>query len=66
MAEEAKKKLVVADSCIGCGTCENIAPEYFEVKDDGMSHVKKDYDEKDKELIDEAIDSCPVQAITLE
>jgi len=66
MAEEAKEKLVVADSCIGCGTCENIAPEYFEVKDDGMSHVKKDYDEKDKDIIDEAIDSCPVQAITLE
>ncbi|PIS07372.1 ferredoxin [Candidatus Berkelbacteria bacterium CG10_big_fil_rev_8_21_14_0_10_43_13] len=66
MAEEEKKKLVVADTCIGCGMCENIAPEYFEVKDDGLSHVKKDYDEKDKDIINEAIDSCPVQAITLE
>jgi len=65
MVEEAKKKIHVADTCIGCGTCESIAPEYFEVKDDGMSYVKKDYDEKDKDIIEEAIDSCPVQAITL-
>lgn len=68
MAEEKKvKKTIVVDSntCIGCGTCENIAPEYFKVKDDGISYVQKDYDEKDKDIIEEAIDSCPVQAISL-
>lgn len=68
MAEETKSKKVLkvnAETCIGCGACESIAPEYFEIID-GLSEVKKPYDEKDADLINEAIDSCPVQAITLE
>lgn len=67
MAEEkeTKKKLSVdADLCIGCGSCEGIAPEYFVLKD-GVSVVTAEYDEADADLIDEAIDSCPVQAIIL-
>ncbi len=66
MAEEKKKTLRVdAETCIGCGICEGIAPAYFKVKDDGISYVQKAYDEKDKDIIEEAIDSCPVQAIEL-
>jgi len=62
----AKKKIVVdADTCIGCGTCEGIAPEYFKVGDDGISEVIKQYDEKDKDIIEDAVDSCPSQAITV-
>lgn len=60
------KKINVNDElCIGCGSCEAIAPEHFELKDDGKSHVKKQYTPEDDKLIQEAIDSCPVQAITL-
>ena len=25
--------------CIGCGTCEELCPDVFEVGDDGFSHV---------------------------
>jgi len=61
-----EKKINVNDElCIGCGSCEAIAPEHFELKKDGKSHVKKQYTPEDDKLIQEAIDGCPVQAITL-
>lgn len=60
----SKKLTVDAETCIGCGSCEGIAPEYFHLKD-GISHVIKEYDEKDADDIEEAINDCPVQAISL-
>lgn len=68
MVEGSKeKKTIVVDpeTCIGCDTCEGIAPKYFKVEADGISHVKKAYDEKDADIITDAIDSCPTQAISL-
>lgn len=61
---EGKKLVVDRETCIGCGSCEVTAPEYFEMKG-GLSHVKKAYDEKDADLIEQAINECPVQAISL-
>ena len=58
------KIIIDEDMCIGCGSCESIAPEYFSV--DGKSKVKKEYQESDKDLINEAINACPVDAISLE
>jgi len=69
MAEEGKegKKLTVdRDNCIGCGNCVSTAPEYFKLGDDGKSKPIKDYEEADKDKIKEAIDNCPVDAISLE
>lgn len=60
----AKKIVVDQDLCIGCGSCESMAPDHFELKDDGKSHVKKQYTEDDEKLIKETIDSCPVDAIS--
>jgi len=60
------KKIVVDESaCIACGTCESVAPDYFKIEDN-VSKVVKEYDEKDAKLIEEAVESCPVQAITVE
>lgn len=67
MAEkkETKKTLEIdAEACIGCGTCESIAPDYFKIVD-GVSEVIKEYNENDAEDIEEAINNCPVQAILL-
>lgn len=64
MAEE-KKIVVDKDKCIGCGSCESIAEEYFKLGEDGKSHVIAKYDEKDKDIVKEAIDACPVEAISL-
>ena len=61
----AKKIVVDQDLCIGCRNCESIAPDHFEVKDDGKSHVKKQYAEEDDKVIKEAIAGCPADAISL-
>ena len=52
--------------CQGHGRCELIAPEYFEVGDDGYAHVLRE-DVSDDDLIDvrEAVQSCPESAIAL-
>lgn len=67
MADEEKGKelKVDRDICIGCGNCVNLAPDYFKLDDESKSKVIKKYDEADKDLNKEAIDNCPVDAISL-
>ena len=36
------EKLVVGDSCIGCGLCVASNDKYFEFNDEGLSKVKKE------------------------
>lgn len=60
----ADKKIKVNSSCIGCGSCESLAPEYFDVSS-GVSEVKNQYNEKDKDSIEKAKNSCPVDAIEI-
>jgi len=50
--------------CIGCGACEGICAEVFEMRDDAKAHVIKDPVPKDLEKSAiEAEESCPVEAI---
>ena len=61
------------DNCIGCGACEAVAPDFFEMKDNGKVQLKKskevgnmwerDIGEKDFNANKEAADSCPVNVI---
>ncbi|MFR2445480.1 MAG: ferredoxin [Thomasclavelia spiroformis] len=32
-------KITVNDSCIGCGACTAVAPDVFELGDDGLASV---------------------------
>ena len=58
------KKLVIdKDTCIGCGTCTILAPKTFKLADDGKAQVINQEGD-DQEAIENAIDSCPVQAIS--
>mgnify|MGYP005849501805 CR=1 FL=1 len=50
--------------CTGCGTCEAICPEVFQVKEDGKSWVINP-DGCNNCNCQEAKDSCPVEAISL-
>ncbi len=61
----AKKPVVDADACTGCGLCEQIAPNTFRVGDEGVAEVV-DPAGDDEATIQEAIDSCPSQAISWE
>ena len=56
--------VVNMDLCIGCGLCTELCPKVFELKDD-KAWVK---DAKACDTCDcqQSVDSCPVQAITLE
>lgn len=59
------KKVFVSPGCISCGTCEAICSDVFQVNT--TAHVKPDADiKKHEELIKEAADICPVQAIKIE
>jgi len=46
------------EKCIGCGACESVCPEAFEMKNRKAS-VKK----QSSKCAKEAADICPVQAI---
>ncbi|MEI6498550.1 MAG: ferredoxin [bacterium] len=68
MSDKISKVIVDADLCIGCGVCEGIAESegYFKLVD-GISEVEvDDYDNVDTDLIDQAINDCPVGAISKE
>jgi len=48
------------EKCIGCGACAAICPDGFELGDDGKAKVKN----PKANCIDDAISSCPVEAIS--
>lgn len=61
------KAIVNKDMCIGCGACQAIVPDVFEIEDDGLAVCKVETVEE--ELKDEVIDaaeSCPTAAIATE
>ncbi len=59
------KAKVDRDLCIGSAMCIATAPEVFELDDEGLSYVA-DPDAGDDDLLRDAAEGCPVQAIILE
>jgi NitT/TauT family transport system substrate-binding protein len=58
---------VDADECIGCRACAMVAEKNFEMNDDNIAFVKNqplNQDEEDE--CDQALDVCPVMAISVE
>ena len=60
--------------CIGCVACEAVAPDFFEMEDDGKVQLKGgketgkgvwelEIEEKDFQINKDAADSCPVNVI---
>lgn len=52
-------------ACIGCGLCEAICPEVFAMDDTGIAIVTQQ-PEALTEALQEAVDSCPTDAIHIE
>jgi ferredoxin len=58
---------VDSDKCQGTGYCTMVSPEVFELGDDGLATVlQSEVDESQRELMLEAQNTCPTQAITVE
>lgn len=63
------------EKCIGCGSCQVICSKFFELADDGKSHIKDSVkDEKTNieelevtkiECAEAAAEACPVQCIEI-
>ena len=69
------KIILGREKCIGCGSCQIICPKYFELADDGKSHIKdsvKDEKTNNEELevvklecAESAAEACPVECIKI-
>lgn len=58
------RKPHVNSTCIGCSACVSVTSgEYFDLDDDGLSTVRH-CEKYDQEMVDDAIASCPVNAIS--
>ncbi len=51
------------EGCISCGMCVSICPDVFRIADDGFSEVYKNPDESNSNLVQDAVDNCPVEVI---
>jgi ferredoxin len=64
---ELMKICIDYNKCAGMGMCESIADDVFEVGDDAVVHLLKDNVPEDRrEEMDEAVDSCPTEAISIQ
>lgn len=58
------KLKVDKDLCIGCGACAAVAPDVFEIEDDGLATCM--VEEISEDVMEDAIDAkegCPTSAI---
>ena len=60
------KAIVNQDTCIGYGLCISTVPEVFEVNADGKAEACGHTTDENRAAVQEAIDACPVQAISAE
>jgi ferredoxin len=57
--------VTITDECTGCGLCETTCEEVFELND--VASVKADVDlNAYEDMIMQAVDECPVEAIEVE
>lgn len=62
--ENVPGKYYVDSECVFCETCIELAPENFETQNDEYAYVKKQPEnESEEEQCQEAMASCPVDAI---
>lgn len=57
--------VVDRNRCTGIGICESVAPDHFEVTDDGSVLVVSERVEN-LALVEEAVRSCPAAALSLD
>ena len=61
------KIVVDYDKCEGLGMCEAMAPEVFEVQDEGQVGLLEEHPSEDqRQDLAAAVDACPVHALSLQ
>jgi ferredoxin len=68
MAKEVSTMRIVVDRsrCTGIGICESIAPDNFEVGEDGaLVVIRDDVAEASRADVEEAVRSCPAMALSV-
>jgi ferredoxin len=61
------KVIVDFVKCTGLGICESMAPEFFEVNDDGeLVLLKADITADELQSVEEAVAGCPTEALRIE
>jgi len=54
------------ERCLGSGSCEMLAPDLFEVGDDGVVRVLRPLGgDDDLALAQDAVSACPTRALSL-
>ncbi|MGZ4508334.1 MAG: ferredoxin [Blastococcus sp.] len=54
------------ERCVGSGSCEMLAPDLFEVGDEGVVRVLRPLNgDDDVALARDAVSACPTQALSL-
>lgn len=54
----------VNENCIGCALCTTICPEVFSMREEGAAQaIEEEIPEECEDSAEEAMDSCPVDAI---
>lgn len=66
----AKYAIINQETCIGCGNCEGLAPDIFDLDEEGLAFVKLDQNrgstpipEDQLDDLAEAIEECPTDSI---
>lgn len=56
-------KVHVNENCIGCGLCPNLCPPVFTMTEEGIAAARDEIYPELAPMIQEAAESCPVDAI---
>jgi ferredoxin len=55
------------ERCVSSGVCESLAPEVFELDDDGILQLHREEPTGDElDGVRDAVQSCPARALALE
>jgi len=61
------KAHVIENICIGCGACQALVPDEFEINDNGVACAINDtVKDENKDAVMDAKDNCPTGAIAVE
>ena len=59
-------KVKIEDSCTSCGLCVDTCPEVFQMGADMAEVIIEEVPSEAEELVQQAADECPVEAIVVE